>query len=219
MYPNAYFRINDPHPQNFGGFDIPDGWWSRPYEYHWAIHYGLNRLALEFGSTDRRFIAADMGCGWHYRPFHDALATICEFVYGVDHHPEVMELPPMQNGKFVVADLAKPITEIEAGSLDRIFCISVLEELINYRDALAEFKRLLKDKGTIVLTCDVPYNVDKPAHQLYKGVGLDDLEDAIKDVGLRYTGTIDRVKYDDLLHNEDFNLCVWHCTLKKDPGG
>lgn len=203
-YPNSFFRVNDPHPESLDDFDIPEGWWSRRYEYAWAIE-----------RIERNHIAADMGAGWHYRPFHDALEKRCAWVYGVDHHKEILDLPPMKNGSFVVADFSKPIEEIKPESLDRIFCISVLEELINYQEALSEFKRLLKPDGRIIITCDVPYKDDKPAHDKYKGVKLDDLERAILGAGLIYTGSVNRVKYDDLLHNDGFNLCVWHCMLKK----
>lgn len=214
QFSNAFFKIDDQHPQMFGDFEIPEGWWSRPYEYRWAISYATPPIIPEYGKPFNRFIAADMGAGWHYRPFHDALTTVCDFTYAVDHHKEILDLPPMNNGAFVVADFSKPIPEIEAESLDRIFCISVLEELINYPDALAEFKRLLKPDGLIVLTCDMPYDEAKPAHEKYKGVRLDDLEKAIQQIGLRYDGSINRTK-DNLLHNDDFNLCVWHCVLKK----
>ena len=214
-YPNAFFRVTDNHPQMFGDFELPAGWWSRAFEYSWAFTYAAHMQLLEYGAKQVRYTVMDAGCGWHYRPFHDALTTVCDFVYGVDHHKEVLDLPPMQNGAFVVADFSKPIPEIPEASLDRVFCISVLEELVNYQDALAEFKRLLKPNGLIVLTCDVPYDTDKPEHELYKGVKLDDLEKAIVAVGLRYDGSIDRVKHDDLLHNDLFNLCVYHCVLRK----
>lgn len=205
-YANAYFRVSDPRITSMNGFEIPEGWWSRHYEY---------RFAMEFAEAGH--VVADMGCGWHYRPLHDWLAGVCDFVYGVDHHVEVLDLPPMQKGAFVVADFAKPIEGIPAGSLDRIFCISVLEELINYQHALAEFKRLLKPNGLIVLTLDTPWDVTRPAHEKYKGVCLDELETAMKEVGLSYTGSICRVKPEDALFQFGFNLCVWHCTLKHTP--
>ena len=201
-FTNAFFRTSDVRADEVNGYEIPSGWWSRRWEY---------RFAMEFAEPGH--ICADMGCGWHYRPLHDWLANTCEFVYGVDHHKEVLELPPMQRGAFVVADFAKPIDAIPAGSLDRIYCVSVLEELINYQDALAEFKRLLKTNGLMVLTLDVPYDEGKPAHDKYKGVRLDDLERAIVAAGLRYLGSVSRVKEDDTLYNQDFNLCVWHCVL------
>lgn len=204
QYTNAYFKTSDPYIIEMGGFEIPAGWWSRCWEYSFAMQFA------EEGN-----VAADMGCGWHYRPLHDWLSNVCDFVYGVDHHVEVLDLPPMQKGAFVVADFSQPIDAIEPASLDRIFCISVLEELINYEQALAEFKRLLKDDGRIVLTCDMPYNDSKPAHDKYKGVKLDELEAAMVRVGLQYDGSVCRVKPEDALHHDEFNLMVYHCVLKK----
>lgn len=202
-FQNAFIRRSDPRADVVNGYEIPEGWWSRRFEY---------RFAMEFAGPGQ--VVADMGCGWHYRPLHDHLSNVCDFVYGVDHHVEVLDLPAMQKGAFVVADFAKEIPIIPAASLDRIFCISVLEELIDYKLALAEFKRLLKPDGLIVLTLDAPYDPAKPAHDKYKGVNLDELEEAIREVGLSYTGSISRVKEEDILFNVDFNLCVWRCVLK-----
>lgn len=207
-YTNAYFRSTDPCPAMLDDFEIPAGWWSRRYEYAWAAQY-----------AERRQIVADMGCGWHYRPFHDFLDNVCDFVYGVDGNIGVLnevEIPPMKNGVFIVADFSRPVLQIPKESLDRIFCISVLEEVINYEDALREFGRLLKPDGRIILTCDMPYDSDVPEHELYKGVKLRDLEAAMRGVGLRYDGVINRVKEDNILYNAQFNLCVWHCVLRKE---
>jgi trans-aconitate methyltransferase len=205
-FTNAFFRESDVRAQFVNGFEIPAGWWSRGYEY---------RFAMEFAEPG--LIVADMGCGWHYRPLHDYLANVCDFVYGVDHHEEVLQLPAMDNGAFVVADLSKPIQGIPAGSLDRIFCISVLEEMINYAEALTEFKRLLKPGGYMVLTLDAPYDANLPAHELYKGVDLNEFEAAMRRAGLSYHGSVCRVREEDALHNDEFNLCVWHCVLKHTP--
>lgn len=198
---NAFFTTDDPHPESLHGFRIPSGWWSRPYEYAWAMAYAKGG-----------HVAADMGCGWNYRPLHDALSNVCDFVYGVDQHPGILELPQMQNGAFVVADFSACIPEIKAGSLDRIFCISVLEELPNYESALIEFRRLLKPDGLIVMTCDARYDNGQPEHEKYRGVDMDRLDAAIKSAGLAYNGGIDRNK-NNALHNDELNLCVWHCVL------
>lgn len=206
QYENAYIARSEPFIRYLNGFEIPEGWWSRPWEYMHAMIYAAAGQ-----------VVMDAGCGWHYRPLHDWLSMVCDFTYGVDHHKEVLDLPPMQKGAFVVADFSKAIPEIPEGSLDRIFCISVLEELINYKDALAEFKRLLKPDGRIVMTLDTPYDPQRPAHEKYKGVNLDELEAAMRDVGLSYHGSVCRVKPDDILFNEDFNLCVWRCVLKHSP--
>lgn len=207
LFPNAYFRQQDAHPEKLDGFEIPDGWWSRAYEYAWAIGYA--------GAGQK---VADMGMGWHYRPFHDALSMRCDFVYGVDSHEGIMneqEIPRMKNGAFIVADFSKPIDAIPPRSLDRIFCISVLEEVENLNGTLLEFKRLLIPDGLIILTCDMPYDKSKAEHEKYKGIGLDKLERHIKEAGLHYAFSVNRVMYEDLLHHNEFNLCVWHCVLRK----
>jgi trans-aconitate methyltransferase len=202
-FTNAFFRESDVRAQFVNGYEIPAPWWSRGYEY---------RFAMEFAEPGH--VVADMGCGWHYRPLHDYLANVCDFVYGVDHHVEVLELPTMSNGAFVVADFSKPIDQIPAGSLDRIFCISVLEELIDYSQALDEFARLLKPGGYIILTMDAQYDGNLPAHDQYKGVDLDEFELAMRKAGLAYHGSVCRVREEDTLHNPEFNLCVWRCVLK-----
>jgi ubiquinone/menaquinone biosynthesis C-methylase UbiE len=119
----------------------------------------------------------------------------------------------MTRGEFVVADFAARIEAIPEASLDRIFCISVLEELIDYRKALAEFKRLLKPDGLIILTCDAPFVKDLPT-PVYPGVDMDKLEKAMTDEGLHYKGSINRTRYDDLLHHKEWNLAVWHCVIR-----
>ena len=123
-FPNAYFQEADPTIDVLAGWDIPEGFWSRHHEYLWAMQYAQAGM-----------IVADMGCGWHYRPFHDALDATCQSVYAVDAASEVRDLPPMKHGIYVAADFSKKIDAIPAGSLDRVFCISVLEELISYTAA------------------------------------------------------------------------------------
>lgn len=201
-FPNAFFRITDPKVSHVGDFEVPAQWWSRHYEYQWAMTYAASGQ-----------VVADMGCGWHYRPLHTWLSMVCEFTYGVDHHKEILDLPPMVRGEFVVADFAQRIEAIPETSLDRIFCISVLEELIDYGKALTEFARLLKPGGMIVLTCDAPFVKDKPT-PVYPGVNMDKLEEAMTAAGLRYHGSVNRVRYEDLLHHAEWNLCVWHCVLE-----
>lgn len=204
MFPNAFFTLDDPEAVTVGGYEIPSAWWSRGREYHFALQHTVSNM-----------VCADMGAGWHYRPLYGALSADDSFVYAVDIHPGILQLPQIGNGVFVVADFTKPIDQISEKSLDRIFCISVLEET-SYQDALIEFRRLLKPDGRIIITCDMPYDPNKPEHEKYKGIKLEDLEDAVRGAGLRYDGAISRVKdTDKLLRNDALNLCVFHAVLKK----
>lgn len=202
-YTNAFFKVTDPTVDIVSGFTIPNGFWSRKHEYLFAMKYAAAGQ-----------IVADMGCGWHYRPLHDWLSMTCEFCYGVDSHPGILDLPQMQKGVFVVADFGNKIDAIPAGTLNRIFCISVLEELIDYDSALAEFKRLLHPHGKIIVTMDATYDKSKPAHYKYKGVDMDAFESAMLKNGLVYEGSVCRVIPENALHNDEFNLAVWHCVIK-----
>ena len=115
--------------------------------------------------------------------------------------------------EFVVADITKEIQEIPAGSLDRVFCISVLEDLGDMTaSALEEFSRVVKTDGQIILTFDAPYlGASTP---VYPGLLLYKFEQAMKDAGLRYSGSVDYEK-ENAVNHQEWNLCVFHCVLIK----
>lgn len=199
---NGYFKMNDPTARSIAGYPIDEQWWSRKAEYPWAF-----RFAREGD------VCADMGCGWMQRPFKDALSTVCKKVYCVDADPRLRELHAQRNMLFVVKDFSKD-TGIGAESCDRVYCISVLEDVgIGLWGALGEFARVLKPDGRIVITCDVKYDDWLPLGQ-YGAVDLLDLFDAVDAAGLEFDGDIDEDKTDAVYHG-GFNLCVWHCVLKR----
>lgn len=200
---NTFFKTHDFKDVQVGGYPIPPEWWSRVYEYPWAIrHAGVS------------MVVADMGCGYEQRPFKDALASICKKVYAVDQHWEVQRLAPHGNMEFVVADFTRPIEAIPAGSLDRVFCLSVLEELgERIPQALAEFHRCLKPGGLCVLTCDVQYDLDQPT-PICGGVDIEYLDQAIELSEFSVKGGLDYDKTGAVV-GEPYNLCVLHMVLMK----
>ena len=199
---NGFFKQSDPHIEELAGYQLPSDWWSRPWEYAWAIEYAQAGL-----------VVADMGCGWHYRPFKDALADVCHFVYAVDANERLHEQKRADNMAFVIADITKPIFGIQDEQLDRVFCISVLEDLGDMAaPALKEFRRCIKDDGQIVLTFDMPY-LDAPT-PVYPGLSLDKFEQAMKEAGLQYAGEVDYDK-ENAVNHQEWNLCVFHCILIK----
>ena len=199
---NGFFKWNDKRAEIIGGMKIPDVWWSRKYEYAWA---------LQFAEPSQ--IVADMGTGWMYRPFKEALAEICGMVYAVDLDNRLLTQVGKENLSFIVADFTKQIPDIPAGSLDRIFCVSVLEDLGDaLGDALKEFARLLHPKGLMVLTFDVQYDTDKPLGK-YPGVELKKLLKALDDNNLLVDGEFE-IDKTDAVYNEEFNLCCLHLVVK-----
>lgn len=187
---------------NIGGYPIPPEWWSRVYEYPWAMCY-----------AGRNMVVADMGCGYEPRPLKDALSAVCRTVYAVDANDGLLTQPKPDNVEFIVADFTRPIPAIPDGSLDRVFCISVLEHLGDkIPAALAEFYRCLRRGGLCVLTCDVQYDDSLPC-DISPGMDITTLQPAARSAGFRY----DVFDYDktDAMHSEQFNLCVYHALLVK----
>jgi hypothetical protein len=87
---NGYFKQSDPSIKELAGYPLPSDWWSRPWEYAWAIEHAVSYMT-----------AADMGCGWMYRPFKDALAEVCKYVYAVDADQRLHKQDKADNMGFV----------------------------------------------------------------------------------------------------------------------
>ena len=203
MIENAFFKLTDHKVDSIGSFELLPSWWSRFYEYPWAMRFA--RPGDE---------VADMGCGWHFRPLKNALAQVVDAVYAIDAHDGVLELEVPSNVSLVQADFTHRIQPLKDRSLDRVFCISVLEDLeagdMIY-PALLEFSRLVRDDGKIVCTFDTPFDETKPTPH-YPGLNLDRFIRTAADAGLRFEGEIDTDKANAVVHS-DYNLAVFHAVL------
>jgi len=199
---NGFFKINDTATSSLGKYPLEPGWWSRKYEYPWAIQFARQNARV-----------ADMGCGWMPRPFKDALALICRSVYAVDADNRLLEQPNVNDSlHFVVRDFVND-SLADLPLFDTIFCISVLEDLGDHLvEALQNFALLLKKNGRIVITYDVPWLADKPCPR-YPGIQVHDIEKAAAKAYLAWDGDVDYSK-DNCIFHSDFNLTVFHGALK-----
>lgn len=199
---NGFFKRDDVRSEVVAGLKLPEQWWSRPYEYAWALQFAR--------PAD---IVADMGTGWMYRPFKDALADICGFVYAIDADERLLSQTVKENMCFLIANMTERVP-LDDNSLDKIFCISVLEDLdAMVNGALREFARLLRPKGSIVTTFDVQYDMSKPLGR-YPGVNFEKLLGAMDDNGLMFDGDVVMDKQNAVYH-EEFNLCCFHAVMVK----
>lgn len=188
-------------------FELPESWWSRPYEYAWASR---------FVAPDATVLDAACGVG-HPLKFH--LAETCQSCHACDLDDQLLDQPGMRtiiSGGFreeVSASIFRsggPKIRYSVASLvdlpysdatfDRIFCISVLEHLKDRFNkfavlrrvrpllplagqdifhSLTEFNRVLAPDGLIVLTFDFPR------------INLAYLCDAIQRAGLRFASDVD----------------------------
>ena len=161
---SRFFTFDDPQ-LNKVILNLPQNWWSRPYEYAWASSF-----------VSKEHVVLDAACGICH-PFKFHLCNLCEKVYACDLDERLLSkekiLKDIYNvfGEeaifFPLEYLDKPLmsqedisnTSFNDAVFDQIICISVfehLEEEVLFKTML-EFKRLVKNDGLIIITCDYPY--------------------------------------------------------------
>lgn len=210
-------------------FKMPEQWWSRKYEYHWAS---------QFCEPDS--VVLDAACGIEH-PLKFYLNDHCQKCYACDLDPRLMnpeEIREITTTGFGISDPAEfPRRYLEdvqydlaslnrlpydTAMFDRIFCVSVLEHLRDrlnrwpalsnlgplaqwlrrdIRDSLAEFKRVLKPGGLIVLTFDYPR------------INLEYLQMVVHEVGLRFAGDTNFTLPSNAIHYEAKKLNCFRALL------
>jgi len=199
---NGYFVSSDITAHRLLGYEIPSSWWSRIYEYPWALKYAFPKD-----------VCADMGSGEYYRPFKDCLARTCKTCYAVDLNPDRMDYS--KKVVYIQADFTERIEQLSDQSLDKIYCISVLEEVDCPQKTLNEFYRLLKPGGIAVLTFDCIYDHEKAVGK-YKGIEPSEFGNWVKESGFHYYGSAPNYNHTNgMIFNEKLNLCVFHSVLQK----
>lgn len=193
---NGYFTTNDEKSNKIYDFTIPDAWWSRLYEYIWC-----KRL------INPRETVLDAGSGPNY-PFQYEIAEHGCQVYSVDINPELLNSKPHPNIQHIVASIdAMPVP---SGSIDTVYCISVLEHLPydTVKRVLQEFYRVLKPGGRLVLTLDITmdgrYSCIRKPEQLFgitEGFGFGDYQ---------------RDPPANAIRNDDVGLYCYHAVLTKE---
>lgn len=145
MLVSRYFKKDDEHDfEKASGLKLPDEWWSRPYEYCWALNFAL-----------KKDVTLDAGCG-QIHPFKYALGKKCKKVFAVDKIDIIKDdSQKVQNIDFIKSDI---LDLDENMRFDKIFCISVLHQLTNDEivEILNKFKNLIKNDGQIIITLDHP---------------------------------------------------------------
>lgn len=161
---SRYIRQSDPKTDTLV-FPLHPAWWSRPYEYEWA---------RRFARPDD--VVLDAACGISH-PFKFWLAEHCREVHACDWDERILSEEAIRLdivsdfGEQAAQDLPESTLDrlhrakanlaqlpYESGKFDRVFCISVLEHLDTgtMLRAFREFARVLKPKGQLIATFDVP---------------------------------------------------------------
>ncbi|MDR0879626.1 MAG: class I SAM-dependent methyltransferase [Clostridioides sp.] len=191
---------------------LPDTWWSRRYEYPWAMEF-----------VDRGDICLDAACGIEH-PFKFWLAENCKQVNCLDadnrilNRSEVLSLARencTREEYNKIEEISNKI-DFKCGDItatgypnkyfDKVFCISVLEHLPanSMFRAIKEFSRILKDDGKLILTFDYP------------SVDFLQLTTVMEQAGMRFLGEADFDLNDDILVSKVYEgvKCVRAVLIK-----
>jgi SAM-dependent methyltransferase len=202
MNNNAFFKHTDPAYHLLDNYAMPPVLWIHPWMYHFGLSFVKHGM-----------VAADLGTGWHYRPFRYALARVCEHVYAVDSCRALLDEKRAQRLQFVIADFTSTIDEIEPGSLDIAYFMHSLEEN-TLPLGLYEAAKLLKPSGRVIICADHRFDDAKPLGR-WKGLTIASITRAAGGAGLMFDGDIDADKTGAVVH-EEFNLCNFHCVLRRE---
>lgn len=129
--------------------------WSRIWEYPFA-YYHLNRFIGSVSGIPR---LADVGSGVTFFPFAvadlgaDVICTDVDPICAPDISRAADVIP--HRGKVSFRQIQAKALPFLDGELDAIYCISVLEHIVDFENTISEIHRCLKPGGLFVLTFDV----------------------------------------------------------------
>jgi len=175
---NTFFTYNDIKSDYCGEYFLkPDFWWSRLYEYPFALNI-----------IKKDSVVLDAACG-SYHPFKYSLVDICKEVYACDicdlSKAVVLKYTLRAFGSVAYAEKYFDkicFNQCDLTSLvysdckfDCIICISTFEHMNKdiQKLTLKEFCRTLKNNGTIVLTCDYPSTIPEDIIKMVKEYNLE----------------------------------------------
>ena len=204
---NAYFKFTDPRIDAINGEPLHPTWWSRFYEYAFALDF-----------AEAKDLVADMGCGWMGRPLTAELARRCREVYAIDNDIRVKDLVTREpNLYYLPMNFASDeMNHFQTSSFHKIYCISVIEDLSpdDRLKALINFRRLVKPDGNIIITMDAKwesFRYSKP----YPTVNLQHFINDIARAGLQFVGKSNLDMPTNAVHQPEWNLACFHCVLER----
>ncbi|WP_379135912.1 class I SAM-dependent methyltransferase [Paenibacillus sp. sgz500958] len=207
------FFVNDDARREQLVYQLPESWWSRPYEYEWCINF-----------ISPHDTVLDATCGISH-PLKFYLAEICEEVYACDVDRRILsrEAVLSEIAQDIGVDAVHEVVQSWSDNLhlahtnltslpyadesfDTIFCISVLEHLSLQESAavLKEFHRTLNEEGLLVLTFGYPT------------VSLPSINELLLHAGFVYWGETDFRLPDNAVYSGEWGgLNCFRAILKK----
>ena len=123
---------------------------------HNAYYDRPNTLGLISEPRGKTILDAACGPG----KYAEILLSQGAEVTGIDISPRMVELAKARNagnGKFLVHDLAEPLTMIANKSQDIVLCALAMHYLEDWNNTMREFYRVLKPGGQLVMSIEHPF--------------------------------------------------------------
>lgn len=131
-------------------YSLPYNWLEKPYSIKWAHKFGLISIILKFIQSGDRVLDVGCGDGWH----SSMIAEKGAIVTGIDYSERAIGFARLINPASTFDIGSATTLPYPDKSFDVVTCIQVLEHLdqTSVDQALAEFKRVIKDKGRIIIS-------------------------------------------------------------------
>ncbi|TMM53335.1 class I SAM-dependent methyltransferase [Maribacter algarum] len=123
---------------------------------HNAYYDRPNTLKLIGDANGKNILDAACGPGKYAEILLKQGATVT----GFDNSPRMVELAKTRNkndGEFFVHDLSAPLEMLKNESFDTVVCALAMHYLEDWNTSMQEFCRVLKPKGTLVISVEHPF--------------------------------------------------------------
>ena len=162
-------------------------WHSRPYEYFFIVSSMLKTFHFGIIKLDK---ILDLACGIEH-PGYRAIANLSQtkHIVALDTDKRLLDNGIEYPGKVykVIGDATN--TGLKKESFDVISCVSFLEHIPNWKDAIREIYRLLIPGGMAFVTIDISIDPAKTLKHNVDGKIPDDYKNAFEKAGLYVFGS------------------------------
>lgn len=123
------------------------------------------KLILKYVKPSKKTKLMDAGCG--YGRYTEPLSRIFD-VYAVDISRSMLEIVKKYTGKTFLYDISK--TKFKKDFFDVVICLDVTNHIESLDSTIAEFHRVLKNGGFLVINITNPRSFWRPTSILIKNI-------------------------------------------------